>query len=407
MSEGIILGITLVIGIGITVVLITTLVRAINRERRSAGAHTDLAQLRTVDLLPRAVPRQLDRPGGRRVGHVRPGGAGARRYAEGLGLLRPVRSVHLRELAVGVPSALLVRRVRRDLDPPRERGVEGRGGPHRADREEDRETPGRGRDRIVRVLVVGSLTPTSLAPSRRVESDVSGYERHARARAGGDQRTMDIGSARKEVHPEEQPESEHLLAVLDEAVVALRGADITFLLMGGLATSVLGRGRGVTDIDLFVRDRDVGSALSALRDSGFETLVVSPNWLAKGFKDDVLVDVISRSTHDITLTDEILERAIEVDVHGRRLPCVSPEDLIVMKAVATTEDTGRYWYDALSLLGRPDLDWAYLARRAKQHGAKRLISFLFFAQSMDLLVPDEIVEDLIEAVRPVASRAGD
>ena len=149
------------------------------------------------------------------------------------------------------------------------------------------------------------------------------------------------------------PESERLLAVLDEAVAALRGADITFLLMGGLATSVLGRGRGVTDIDLFVRDRDVGATLAALEMSGFETMVVSPNWLAKGFKDGVLVDVISRSTHDITLTDEILERAIEVDVHGRRLPCVSPEDLIVMKAVATTEDTARYWYDALSLLGRP------------------------------------------------------
>ena len=218
---------------------------------------------------------------------------------------------------------------------------------------------------------------------------------------------MDIGTARKQVHPHQRPESESLLAVLDEAVAALRGAEITFLLMGGLATSVLGRGRGVTDIDLFVRDRDVGSALSALRGSGFDTMVVSPNWLAKGFKDDVLVDVISRSTHDITLTDEILARGVDVDVHGRRLPCVSPEDLIVMKAVATTEDTARYWYDALSLLGRPGLDWAYLARRAKQHGAKRLLSFLFFAQSMDLLVPDEIVDDLLEAVRPVASGSGD
>jgi hypothetical protein len=37
MSEGMILGITLVIGVGIAVVLITTLVRAIHRERRSAG----------------------------------------------------------------------------------------------------------------------------------------------------------------------------------------------------------------------------------------------------------------------------------------------------------------------------------------------------------------------------------
>ncbi len=218
---------------------------------------------------------------------------------------------------------------------------------------------------------------------------------------------MDVESARKEVHPEEAPETERLLAVLDEAVAALRSADITFLLMGGLAASVLGRNRGVTDIDLFVRDRDVGAVLSAFGDAGFETLVVSPNWLAKGFKDDILVDVISRSTHDITLTDEILERATEVDVHGRRLPCVAPEDLIVMKAVATTEDTARYWFDALSLLGRPDLDWAYLARRAKQHGARRLLALLFFARSMDLLVPDEIVEDLVDAVRPLASRTGE
>lgn len=217
---------------------------------------------------------------------------------------------------------------------------------------------------------------------------------------------MDIESARKHAHPDEAPEVEHLLEVLDEAVSALRGADVTFLLMGGLATSVLGRGRRVTDIDLFVRERDVDATLAALRDAGFETLVVSPNWLAKGFKHGILVDVISRSTHDIGLTDEILERAVEVDVHGRTLACVSPEDLIVMKAVATGEDTARYWHDALSLLGRPDLDWEYLVRRAKQHGARRLLSLVFFAQSMDLLVPDDAVAELLDAVRPVGSDAG-
>lgn len=216
---------------------------------------------------------------------------------------------------------------------------------------------------------------------------------------------MDIESARKHVHPDEPPEVERLLRVLDEAIAALRAADVTFLLMGGLATSVLGRGRRVTDIDVFVRDRDVEPALAALADAGFDTLVVSPNWLAKGFKDGVLVDVISRSTHDIGLTDEILERAVEVDVHGRRIACVCPEDLIVMKAVATGEDTARYWHDALSLLGRHDLDWEYLIRRGKQHGAKRVLSLIFFAQSMDLLVPDEAVTELLDAVRPVGSEA--
>jgi predicted nucleotidyltransferase len=217
--------------------------------------------------------------------------------------------------------------------------------------------------------------------------------------------TPDLESTRREMHPERQPETDQLLSVLDDAVRALRGADLPFLLMGGLATSVLGRARRVTDVDLFVHDRDVVEALAALAAAGFETMVVSPNWLAKGFKDDVLVDVISRSTHDISLTDEMLDRAIEIEVEGRRLPCVSPEDLIVMKAVATTEDTARYWYDALGLLVRPDLDWEYLVRRAKQHGARRVASLLFFAQSMDLLVPEGVVDELIDAVRSAAGRA--
>jgi predicted nucleotidyltransferase len=213
---------------------------------------------------------------------------------------------------------------------------------------------------------------------------------------------MDIASARKARHPDVAPDADRLLAVLDQTVEALRSANVTFLVMGGLATSALGRDRRVTDIDLFLRDRDVEPALAALRDVGFETLVVSPNWLAKAFKDDVLVDLISRSTHDIGLNDEILERAVEVDLHGRRLPAVSPEDLIVMKAVATVEDTARYWHDALSVLGRPDLDWGYLTRRAKQHGARRILALLFFAQSMDLLVPEEVITELLDAIRPLS-----
>ena len=214
---------------------------------------------------------------------------------------------------------------------------------------------------------------------------------------------MDIESARKEAHPEERPEEARLLAVLDDAVAAFRGSGISFLLMGSIATSAMGRRRAVTDIDVFVRDHDVGAALAALDGAGFETMVVSKNWLAKAFKDEVLVDVISRSTHDITLTDEILAQAVEIDVAGRSLPAVSAEDLVVMKAVATSEDTSRYWFDALGLLGRPDLDWGYLARRAKQHGARRVLSLLFFARSIDLIVPDEILDELQDAVRPVAS----
>ena len=217
---------------------------------------------------------------------------------------------------------------------------------------------------------------------------------------------MDIEAVRKELHPQEQPAVDHLLSILDETVAVLGEAGVPFLLMGGLATSALGRGRRVTDIDVFVRDRDVQPTLTALAAAGFETLVVSPHWLAKAIKDGVLVDVISRSTHDISFTDEIDDHAVEVQIEGRRLRSVSPEDLIVMKAVATDEDTSRYWYDALSLLGREDLDWSYLASRARKHGARRVLSLLFFAQSIDLLVPPEIVAELLDALRPVGSATG-
>ncbi|HEX6579424.1 MAG TPA: hypothetical protein VF195_00890 [Actinomycetota bacterium] len=51
--------------------------------------------------------------------------------------------------------------------------------------------------------------------------------------------TRDIESTRREMHPERPPETGLLLA-LDEAVGALRRAQPPFLLMGGLATSILG-----------------------------------------------------------------------------------------------------------------------------------------------------------------------
>jgi hypothetical protein len=46
-------------------------------------------------------------------------------------------------------------------------------------------------------------------------------------------------------------------------------------------------------------------------------------------------------------------------------------------------------------------------RRAKQHGARRVAALLFFAQSMDLLVPEAIVDDLLDAVRPGPARTDD
>jgi predicted nucleotidyltransferase len=199
---------------------------------------------------------------------------------------------------------------------------------------------------------------------------------------------------------------------LDEAIAAMRGADVRFLIIGGIASAVMGRDRGTRDVDLFVRPEDARRALEALDVAGFDTKVAFPHWLYKGFKRDVLVDVIFRSSKDVLLDDEMLRRAQQREFRGRMLPIAPPEDLLIMKAVAADEDTPRYWYDALGIIAHADgLDWDYLVRRARQHGVRRILSLLIYAQSNDLVVPIAPIAELMtlggyEAAPPEPAKGG-
>ncbi|HET9309835.1 MAG TPA: hypothetical protein VFP41_01240, partial [Actinomycetota bacterium] len=83
-----------------------------------------------------------------------------------------------------------------------------------------------------------------------------------------------------------------LLGVLDDAVGSLRDVGIPFLMIGGVASTVWGRDRGTTDIDVFVRPDAVRSVLEALAARGFETWTENEHWLHKARRDGVTVDII-------------------------------------------------------------------------------------------------------------------
>lgn len=198
--------------------------------------------------------------------------------------------------------------------------------------------------------------------------------------------------------PVDHGDDDRLPVVLDETMASLREAGIQFLLIGGVGSCVFGRDRGTRDIDVFVRPESAENVLSALAARGFRTKKEYEHWLYKAWKDDVLVDVIFRSSRDILLDQEMLDRARMVTFRGREVPVAPPEDLIVMKAVAASEDTPRYWYDAIAMIAQTELDWDYLVARARQRGARRILSLLLFADSVDLVVPPEPIEALYEAV---------
>ena len=198
--------------------------------------------------------------------------------------------------------------------------------------------------------------------------------------------------------PADEPEEQLLFDVLGEAVDVLEAHGIRYLVMGGIASALLGRPRWTRDVDLFMRPQDASHAMPLLERAGFETRVEYPTWLYKAFKHDVLVDVIFRSSGEIYLDEEMLERAQRREFGGRVYPIVPAEDLVVMKAIAHSEETPRYWFDALSVLAREEVDWDYLIRRALRHGGRRILSLLFFAQSRDIVVPEHAVRTLFDQI---------
>jgi predicted nucleotidyltransferase len=192
--------------------------------------------------------------------------------------------------------------------------------------------------------------------------------------------------------------------VLDEVINALGGAGLTYVLMGGVASVGRGGHRLTHDIDVFCKPLDADKILRTLAEHGFETERTDPKWLFKAFRRGVLVDVIFQSSGPIFLDDEMVGRAMTINFNGRMVRSLGHEDLLVIKALVLNEHTlstdpraVRHLLDLLTILRTCELDWDYLLKRARQ-GPRRVLSMLIFAQSLDLLVPDQAVKSLVHTL---------
>lgn len=185
--------------------------------------------------------------------------------------------------------------------------------------------------------------------------------------------------------------------VLFSTLDALEEAKIPFALIGGVATSGLGRPRSTHDIDIFLRPEDAELALRTLAKHGFRTEKFDIQWLFKGFQEEILVDLIFRSQGEFYYDDDIHSHRKFVDYHGRQVPVVAPEDLAIIKCAVHYEGGPHHWHDALAIISRNEIDWNYLLKRAKR-ASKRVLSLLLYAQSMDVLIPNHVVLQLFENI---------
>lgn len=193
-------------------------------------------------------------------------------------------------------------------------------------------------------------------------------------------------------------------AALEDLAAALEEVPCRVMVMGGVGSASHARPRPTDDIDLFVHPEDADELLDHLATRGFDVSRPDPSWLYKAFRHGVLIDVIFRSSGDIYVDDEMLERSERRPFKGVELPMVPPEDLIVIKAVAAGEHVPHHWYDGLSLIARCDLDWDYLVDRARRLAPRRVLSMLLYAESTDLAVPAPVVERLFRVLHPPGPR---
>lgn len=189
---------------------------------------------------------------------------------------------------------------------------------------------------------------------------------------------------------------EHMEEALLRAVTALEGAAIPYALMGGLASAAIGRSRHTHDVDIFVTPEDADAALETLERVGFRTERTDPEWLYKAYWDGTLVDVIFVSKRGIVFDDEMRAHRRPVEIGGRAVQTLSPEDMVVIKAVTNAEHVPRHWHDGLGIVATGELDWPYLLRRARPH-AGRVASLLLYALSDGLQPPAEPMRELFEA----------
>ncbi len=196
----------------------------------------------------------------------------------------------------------------------------------------------------------------------------------------------------------EDPElADRFNRVLADTVEAMEESGLKYAFIGGVASGGLGRPRSTHDIDLFVRPEDAELTLRALGRKGFRVERTDPNWLYKGFKEDILVDVIFKSKGEIYLDSEMAQRMITAEFHGKKIRIVSPEDLLIIKAAAHSELTPSHWHDAIALLAHANLDWDYLVHRARR-APRRILSLLLYAQSNDIWVPNRVITELYQVL---------
>jgi predicted nucleotidyltransferase len=210
---------------------------------------------------------------------------------------------------------------------------------------------------------------------------------------------MQLVQSKSRTGDAEPVRDERFPKVLSEAIAIARENGVSYLVAGSLASATWGRPGTLGDIDLLIDPRSAKPLLKAFDAAGFDTEETFPQWLFKAKKDGITVDLIFEMAGPLYLEPQMLERGSTVEILGTEVRVMSPEDFILSQAMALREDTAVYWFNALGVIARGDLDWEYLIEMS-QRGPRRVLALFLLAQAQDFDVPDYVIRQIFANTFP-------
>ncbi len=200
--------------------------------------------------------------------------------------------------------------------------------------------------------------------------------------------------------PVELPEQQEALA--REVLTVLERNRASYAVAGAFALLEHTRiCRATKDLDIFLPPESLGTVIGHLQRHGFECEVCDPVWLAKVYRDDYFVDLITgMSNATISVDESWIRHAQPASVLGIPTRVLAPEELLVSKLFVTRRER----FDGADIVHiiyatRGNLDWGRILQLAGEHWEIllwALVLFRFVYPAQTRFVPAVVWHDLLE-----------
>ena len=185
-----------------------------------------------------------------------------------------------------------------------------------------------------------------------------------------------------------------------DVVQALQQGQVPFAVGGAFAIHKhTGIWRTTKDLDLLLEPAAVPRALTKLRQKGFETFIEDPVWLAKAYRGNYFVDLITGMGNACLIVDKSwIERSVEDEVLGIACRVLGADELIASKIFVAFRERfdGSDIIHLIRARGR-ELNWDRILELLQSHWELvywALVLFAYVYPAHTRLVPEHIWSEL-------------